>query len=180
MSQTNVDFTTSSPTRSLRVEPARSRKYLDWIRLQRCAVSGAFRPEAAHTGDRGLGQKASDFNAIPLSAEWHRTGKTAHHAGARLFEQRTGLCLGELILSLNAEYADRFGPLFGALDAGYRRKYRHLIETDREHFERVIGTHPERIAGIDWRSYEPLWARTQGISLTTEAAGSHLTDAPFC
>lgn len=43
--------------------------------------------EAAHVGDRGLGQKCSDIEAVPLCGEHHRTGKEAHHVlGKRFWE----------------------------------------------------------------------------------------------
>ena len=35
--------------------------------------------EASHTGPHGLGQKSSDFSAIPLCYQHHRTGKDSYH-----------------------------------------------------------------------------------------------------
>jgi hypothetical protein len=71
------------------MKPARSAAYLAWIRTQPCVVCGRTRwIEAAHTGLRGLGQKSSDFSAIPLCEVHHRTGRDSYHRlGARRFSQ---------------------------------------------------------------------------------------------
>jgi hypothetical protein len=43
------------------------------------------RTEAAHVGIRGMGQKCSDWEAIPLCACHHRTGEFAHHVIGKRF-----------------------------------------------------------------------------------------------
>jgi hypothetical protein len=95
--------------------PQRSSAYLAWIRTLRCAVclrppSEYFRIEAAHTnglGPRGLGQRSSDFSAIPL-CYWHHQGNrdSYHRLGERLFAQTHQVCLGELVLALNELYGE--------------------------------------------------------------------------
>src|ERR1039458_4705421 len=78
------------PVRKKRFErrrgPARCREYLAWIRTLGCVVCG--RPpgsvliEAAHTnalGPRGLGQKSTDFSAIPLCSGHHRQDRDSYH-----------------------------------------------------------------------------------------------------
>jgi hypothetical protein len=57
----------------------RTRNYLDWLRDQPCAVTGAFYPEGgrepAHTfkstGGGGIGLKSTDKYALPLSNAQH-------------------------------------------------------------------------------------------------------------
>ena len=71
--------------------PERSPEYLAWIRTLPCAVcakgsAAAIFVEAAHTnamGGRGLGQKASDFSAIPLCCGHHRENPDSYHVWAR-------------------------------------------------------------------------------------------------
>lgn len=88
--------------------PARDAEYLAWLRTQSCAIAectswGDQRAgfarippvtesldrsviEAAHVGAiRGLGQKCSDREAIPLCAYHHRTGPIAHHVLGKEF-----------------------------------------------------------------------------------------------
>ena len=55
-------------------------RYLAWLRTQACIICHIVRYiEAAHVGARGLGQKCSDREAVPLCQEHHRTGAHAHH-----------------------------------------------------------------------------------------------------
>lgn len=77
------------PKRETGRAPARDPKYLAWIRTQPSAVSGQYGCEAAHSGsDHGMGQKASDYSAIPLTPaehrEYHRIGKPAFERKHRL------------------------------------------------------------------------------------------------
>jgi hypothetical protein len=85
------------------MKPARSAAYLAWIRTQPCIVCGRDRwIEAAHTGLRGLGQKSSDYSAIPLCAAHHRTAKDSYHRlGARQFAQTHDLDIPEIVRRLN-------------------------------------------------------------------------------
>jgi len=65
------------PTRSGR-GPARSHRYLAWIRTKRCIICGGM-SEAAHTGlDGGMARKSSDFSALPICIRHHNWG----HAGS--------------------------------------------------------------------------------------------------
>src|ERR1022692_4870906 len=86
--------------------PERSPDYLAWIRTLRCAVcakvtGGATVIEAAHTnvlGARGMGQKTSDFSAIPLCGGHHReTLDSYHRLGERWFAQVHQIRLPELV-----------------------------------------------------------------------------------
>ena len=62
-----------------------------WIRQQQCLVCYANRltqttpTECAHVGERGLGQKCSDRETVPLCVIHHRIGKDAHHKIGRSF-----------------------------------------------------------------------------------------------
>lgn len=70
--------------------PERDSDYLNWLRTQSCAISECESPtrfrfedvvEAAHVGAiRGLGQKCSDREAIPLCAYHHRIGAVSQHS----------------------------------------------------------------------------------------------------
>ena len=95
-----------------RLGPRRSRAYLAWIRTLGCAVCrrppGVVAIEAAHTkvlGPRGLGQKTSDFSAIPLCSRHHRGDRDSyHHLGEKQFAQIHQLNLCELVMALNYCY----------------------------------------------------------------------------
>ena len=67
--------------------PVRDTKYLAFLRKLCCVVCGSYRMiEAAHFGARGMGQKASDLDALPLCLKCHRTGPRSYHTlGARRF-----------------------------------------------------------------------------------------------
>lgn len=61
--------------------------------------------EAAHTtalGPRGLGQKTSDFSAVPLCSEHHREARDSYHQlGEERFAQEHLLNLRQLVAALN-------------------------------------------------------------------------------
>lgn len=78
-----------------------------------CAVcsrmsGGAAVIEAAHTnvwGPRGLGQKTSDFSAIPLCAAHHRENPDSYHRlGEQEFSYRHGIELKDLVLRLVSRF----------------------------------------------------------------------------
>jgi len=73
--------------------------YRAWIRRLPCAVCSRMRGvECAHTGDRGLSQKASDRRSIPLCSPHH---KEYHRIGRRKFEASYKLDIEALIGKLN-------------------------------------------------------------------------------
>jgi hypothetical protein len=93
--------------------PNRSPDYLAWIRTLPCVVcsrvSGwATVAEAAHTnalGPRGLGQKATDFSAIPLCSGHHRENPDSYHVlGEMGFSRRHRIDLKELVLALQTRF----------------------------------------------------------------------------
>ena len=85
------------------MKPARNRQYLAWIRTLPCVVCGSTCGiEASHTGPHGLGQKSSDYSAIPLCAKHHRTGSDSYHRlGPRRFCNVHNLDLRALVSRLN-------------------------------------------------------------------------------
>ena len=63
--------------------------------------------EAAHVGPRGLGQKCSDFETIPLCGhEHHREGRYSHHRMQKRFWDYHGIDRDGLIAQLQARYAE--------------------------------------------------------------------------
>lgn len=83
--------------------------YLAFIRTQACVCCEAegrrqLEPtEAAHVGLRGLSQKCSDRETIPLCRH-HRTGFNAHHRLGRKFWEHFELDRGGLIEDFNERY----------------------------------------------------------------------------
>jgi hypothetical protein len=101
------------PRRKRRRGPERSPAYLTWIRTLGCVVCGRgarefTRIDAAHTtvlGPRGLGQKSSDFSAIPLCSWDHLAGPDSYHRlGEQRFAERHGINLQKLVSDLNESY----------------------------------------------------------------------------
>jgi hypothetical protein len=85
------------------MKPPRNREYLAWIRTLPCIICGAIRGiEASHTGPHGLGQKSSDYSAIPLCVRHHRTGNDSYHKlGPRRFCAAHGVDVPALVARLN-------------------------------------------------------------------------------
>ena len=98
--------------------------YLDFIRQCGCVVCcggrvrypitnpggwPATNVEAAHVGERGLGQKCSDRETIPLCARHHRTGPQAHHVMGKRFFEHHGLDREKLLAELNSLYEREYG-----------------------------------------------------------------------
>lgn len=90
-------------------KPIRDAAYLRYIRSQPCVVCGSQRGvEAAHTGPRGLSQKACDRGTIPLCRAHHQVGKYSYHGlGPRAFAELYGLAITALVSELNAGYDSR-------------------------------------------------------------------------
>jgi len=105
------------PVRKKRFQPRRgpdrSPEYLSWIRTLGCAVcsrvsGGATVVEAAHTnvlGPRGMGQKTTDFSAIPLCSGHHRENLDSYHLlGETEFSHKHGIDLKDLVLRLQGRF----------------------------------------------------------------------------
>jgi hypothetical protein len=98
------------PVRKMRIGPPRKglvidEAYLRWIRKLPCICCGTLRyVEAAHVGRRGLGQKCSDREALPICEKHHRTGPEAAHVLGRKFWAVWGLDRYRLIEEHNREY----------------------------------------------------------------------------
>lgn len=96
------------PRRGPVIDPA----FLKFVRTQPCSVPGCkpgFKAgpiEAAHVGSRGIGQKCSDRDVIPLCARLHhQVGPKSHHTLGKSFWQAHGLNRATLIHDLNRLYA---------------------------------------------------------------------------
>jgi len=89
-----------------RNSPVRDSRYLALVRTRPCAVCGrTWGIEAAHTGPHGMGQKASDLDAIPLCWKHHSTGNQSLHAlGPVRFARVHKLDVRALIAELQAEF----------------------------------------------------------------------------
>ena len=101
------------PVRKMRIGPPRrglviDEAYLAFIRKLPCIVCGAVRyVEAAHVGARGLGQKCSDREALPMCPAHHRTGPDAYHVlGGKSFWKVWGLDRFRLIEEHNRQYEE--------------------------------------------------------------------------
>jgi hypothetical protein len=79
--------------------------YLKWLRKLPCIVCGTDRwVEAAHVGRRGLGQKCSDREALPLCEKHHLTGPCSQHLMGASFWVFWNLDRNELIEWFNQRY----------------------------------------------------------------------------
>lgn len=94
--------------------PARSAAFLDYVRSQVCAAWDADGnhcggvTEAAHLGITGLSSKSSDFLAVPLCSEHHRTGSgSLHSVGLPTFQLNLGVNLWETSARLQATWQGR-------------------------------------------------------------------------
>ena len=84
--------------------PIRSEDYKRWIRSWPCLVCATRRNiEASHTGAHGIGQKSSDFNAVPLCKEHH----AELHQGVQEFQERHQLELADVVSMFNALWSAR-------------------------------------------------------------------------
>ncbi|HVP49875.1 MAG TPA: hypothetical protein VMT56_01500 [Candidatus Bathyarchaeia archaeon] len=90
--------------------------YLKWIRKQRCIVCETFtepldKPgmgviEAAHTGIRGLSQKAPDRQAVPLCRFHHTISPLSYHPYFKWFWSYWELDRDKIIRELNERYEE--------------------------------------------------------------------------
>lgn len=98
------------PVRKVRVGPHRrglvvDEAYLRFIRKLPCLVCGRLKyVEAAHVGMRGLGQKCSDRECLPLCSWHHIHGPESHHVLGRKFFEFHKLDRLKLIADLNEMY----------------------------------------------------------------------------
>ena len=128
------------------MKPPRSRTYLTWIRTLPCAICGETRGiEASHTGPHGIGQKSSDYSAIPLCDKHHRTASDSYHKlGPRKFSQSHRLDVTALVRLLNCKpvirieagrfvgYLDDHSFNLGRADGGVGPAVRKMTQLTRE------------------------------------------------
>ena len=105
-----VAFSIASAIRYRPNEPARDRNYLRWIRRFPCVGCGSCRwIEAMHVGPHGIGQKASDFDALPGCPACHRTGpKALHKIGPVDFQTAHGISFPDLIRYFNGLWRETY------------------------------------------------------------------------
>ena len=84
-------------------KPVRDRDYLKFIRLLPCIACGRKKwgMQAMHTGSHGIGQKASDLDALPGCPACHRE---LHEIGPVRFQLRHHLDFAALIQMFNSFY----------------------------------------------------------------------------
>jgi len=108
-----ISFTKAGKVQRKRIAPrsrtnrkrARNIPYMLWIKTLPCAVCGRNGAEAAHTGARGLGQKAPDEQCIPLCPDHHRHRRDALDvAGPRRFEEIHGIDIKALVVRLQGAW----------------------------------------------------------------------------
>ena len=88
------------------VRPVRDRHYLQFIRRFPCVGCRTNRQrEAMHTGPRGLGQKASDEDALPGCRKCHRE---LHAIGPAQFQSRHKIEFSDLTTMFQALYRIEF------------------------------------------------------------------------
>lgn len=103
-------------------------KYLEYIRSLPCAIcvllaglieanhgvsrlNQLSKTEAAHVGERGLSQKCSDRETIPLCGiEHHREGKYSNHKLGKKFWEYWKLDRDELVTELQQAYDSARAP----------------------------------------------------------------------
>ncbi len=84
-------------------QPHRSKTYLIWLHQWPCIVCGKY-PESAHSGEHGLGTKASDFKALPVCADHHRGPQGLDTLGPEEFERVYNVDIKALVLTLIEVY----------------------------------------------------------------------------
>lgn len=103
--------------RSARSKGLKDPAFLNFIRRQACFLCDDMidrrvfgngiphqqrsRTEAAHVGERGLSQKSSDREVIPLCAQHHRTGKDSHHVMGKRFWTFHGIDKQAIVAAYN-------------------------------------------------------------------------------
>ena len=118
------------PVRKMRIRPrrgpARCPEYLAWIRTLGCVVcsrvsGGLTVIEAAHTnalGPRGMGQKTSDFSAIPLCSGHHRGSPDSYHRlGEKEFSDQHRIDLEDMVRALQSRFRQQEISQSGAVRA---------------------------------------------------------------
>lgn len=87
-------------------------QYLTWLCSQPCmlcALHGLrqlLATESAHTGARGLSQKAPDRGAIPLCAKHHRWGPDSQHRMGKRFWDHHGIDRERVVSNLNKQFQE--------------------------------------------------------------------------
>lgn len=111
----------------------RNPDYLEWLRTQKCVVSGK-KAEAAHHvrlgTNGGQGLKPSDYFCIPLLNEYHTTGLWAlHYVGEKTFLEKFNLVREDMWIDfLNRYLIEKFKIKIDLKEGSDREKIAFLIE----------------------------------------------------
>jgi len=98
------------------VRPVRDRHYLSFIRTFPCiGCKTGWKTDAMHTGSKGMGQKASDFDTLPGCRKCHRE---LHQMGAWGFQDRHKIEFASLIPQFHELYQIEFPERYRELVAG--------------------------------------------------------------
>lgn len=99
------------------VRPVRASHYLAFIRRHGCVGCRSWNRhvDAMHTGSRGMGQKASDFDALPGCRKCHRE---LHEMGAWGFQDKHKIEFATLIPQFQELYRIDFEERYQELVAG--------------------------------------------------------------
>lgn len=103
-----------SPIKRKRSKPRRGRvvdrSYREFIASLPCCVCEKWgtkqdaRTEAAHVGVRGIGQKCSDRDTLPICGRHHRNGRFSHHVMGKGFWEFWGIVIEDEIAKYNRRY----------------------------------------------------------------------------
>lgn len=94
-------------------KPARSKKYLEWIRTMPCSVKGcsASNIAAHHVYTGGMGTKCDDSETIPLCDPFgHHT--ELHRIGKKSFAEKYGTDFEEVIAKCRNLWIKQGGAMF--------------------------------------------------------------------
>lgn len=90
-------------------KPARSKDYLRWVHEHggRCCVCGGKFEQAHHFGDKGMGQKCSDFMVCRICEKCHTTYQGKRFIGFERAGQLDVLCAMQRdALQMLSDYAE--------------------------------------------------------------------------
>ena len=114
-------------------KPIRDPEFLEFIRSLPCCVCFRTRTvETAHVGRRGMGQKSSDRETIPLCSLHHRE---QHRIGLRQFSRDHELNIPQLLAQLNEK------PRLFVLSASGSRRY--WFATYRDECFKLLPAEPD-------------------------------------
>ena len=120
------------------MKPAKDKKYLQWIRCHPCVVTGNPTNVVAHHVTvgalRGIGQKPTDYWAIPIDATEHRK---LHDMGELRYWQAWSMDPHHLILSFLSNWSGAQGYFDQMMEHMTHFEYSSNVDWARE-YDRFI------------------------------------------